>query len=531
MSIMNLISEQELQAMDRYRRLYAYNDYTSEANEAKIEYILRYWEQNKSKYLFNLLGKNLIYSKEIKYERPYNEIYDKFYDELNKEFDSPLKIFREYFTAKIDKAFNVDDYKNQPYWICLHLLEPTVLASNKANINCNIQVGDKKIQIQTDSKPVKVLKKIVNALDLDTELFEKFRVAHSLIHNQKIIKGELCLSIHPFDYMTMSDNDSDWESCMSWIQEGCYRRGTVDMMNSDCVVVAYIKASHDAHFSVNMDWNNKKWRQLFIVTKDFITGVKGYPYHNLELEKEVVQILGQFATENLGWEYYDQCPKFMDSYCRCSADPKATIETADGNEFSVHFFFETDTMYNDFHSECINHVLISTDIKEEREVYFNYSGPVVCMCCGETGKYYEDEEACYLVCDDCGNAEQEVWHYCDNCGCAIYDPYESVTLDSGQIICDCCHNEEQYFTDPITNYDYADSKANKIFVVNDNYDWDGKTTFKTVLTSYHSVPEWNDYFTCTHFEWTNFQYNNNTFFGYRVKRSNCTELGIKLFDK
>ena len=38
----------------------------------------------------------------------------------------------------------------------------------------------------------------------------------------------------------MSDNNSGWESCMSWRNNGCYRRGTVEMMNSPYVIVAYL---------------------------------------------------------------------------------------------------------------------------------------------------------------------------------------------------------------------------------------------------------------------------------------------------
>ena len=38
----------------------------------------------------------------------------------------------------------------------------------------------------------------------------------------------------------MSDNDYGWDSCMGWMNEGEYRLGTVEMMNSPCIVVAYI---------------------------------------------------------------------------------------------------------------------------------------------------------------------------------------------------------------------------------------------------------------------------------------------------
>ena len=92
------------------------------------------------------------------------------------------------------------------------------------------------------------------------EEFEDFRIKHSRILSEKEFIGRLSLSIHPLDFMTMSDNDSDWSSCMSWRTCGSYRRGTVEMMNSPCVVVAYLSASkpmvldRGSHFK----WNIKK---------------------------------------------------------------------------------------------------------------------------------------------------------------------------------------------------------------------------------------------------------------------------------
>ena len=76
---------------------------------------------------------------------------------------------------------------------------------------------------------MRVLSKIATAYNLPG--FEDFRIAQSLVTNQANLKGYITLSIHPLDYMTMSDNNCGWDSCMSWQEEGCYRQGTVEMMN------------------------------------------------------------------------------------------------------------------------------------------------------------------------------------------------------------------------------------------------------------------------------------------------------------
>ena len=77
------------------------------------------------------------------------------------------------------------------------------------------------LQIQQGMKPVKALQKIMKYFseyftDEDRKNFEDFRLKHSLILNDKTISGNLVFSIHPLDYMTMSDNSLNWHSCMSW---------------------------------------------------------------------------------------------------------------------------------------------------------------------------------------------------------------------------------------------------------------------------------------------------------------------------
>ena len=87
----------------------------------------------------------------------------------------------------------------------------------------------KQYVVSKGCKPMKALAKIAEAYDIDG--FEDFRICHSLVHNQKKIAGDITLSIHPFDYWTMSDNDCDWDSCMNWTNFGGYRQGTIEMMN------------------------------------------------------------------------------------------------------------------------------------------------------------------------------------------------------------------------------------------------------------------------------------------------------------
>ena len=85
----------------------------------------------------------------------------------------------------------------------------------------------------------------------------------------------------------MSDNNEDWESCMSWTQGGEYRVGTIEMMNSPYVIVAYLKSHHNLEWADN--WNSKKWRELYICSNDFVRSITGYPYKDEKITKLVLE--------------------------------------------------------------------------------------------------------------------------------------------------------------------------------------------------------------------------------------------------
>lgn len=518
MNILNLVSDEEKNMINDYRRYYAYNSDTNLEPEADVDTILRFWGKNKSKYLFDLLGQQFTYSQKIEYHRPLAEIRSQISDELNIRIDSPLKIFKEYYEKALKCLENEFGFLPQEYWVSLHLLEPYVLAENKADINFDMVLNGKKISIQTESKPVKIIRKIVLALELNEQLFEDFRIALSLILNQKTLKGDLCISIHPLDYMTMSDNSCDWSSCMSWKESGCYRRGTVEMMNSVSVVVAYLKSDHEFFLDSDHTWSNKKWRQLFIVDENFIAGIKGYPYKNIELQKEVIKILAKLAKENLGWEYYDQFCIYNDA-----AEP-LSISTKT-NELCFDFMFETNDMYNDFGSTD-SVIMVSTNYTDNATICYNYSGPSVCMCCGKAAAYYDDCEAECLVCCDCLDVEPEPECYCDNCGDPIWNSHEAIDLSGGHIICRCCYEDEQIFTDDINNLTYPFEEELKLYLIDENLK-PLKNYFPLKLHRgiwYTSM--WNTYFQARTPNW---RYIDNIGWGYTVKESECTKSGLKLF--
>ena len=387
---------------------------------APLEYRLRHWDAAKSEHLAQLFGNKLILEKEIVFATPESQLRSKISRVL---WDDTTAIGRFYklITDPTPYTLDYDEYDRRA-----RLFHTEFLACNRithlqkpVKIECNGQT----IQYSEGSKPVKVLGKLAHALGLDKE-YEEFRLAHSQILNQKELKGSLCLSIHPLDYMTLSDNASGWSSCMSWQENGCYRIGTVEMMNSPFVVVAYLKSSKEDFHWRDGQWNNKHWRTLIIVHPETIVNVKNYPYENNELTKECLEWLRQLAITNLNWNY-------LSEPCQLWAESNYPIESLG---HPVYFIPETDAMYNDF-GDGNPWALLNPDISSR--LHINYSGERNCMWCGDYLDLCGDESESYVFCESC--ADHGNWYYCECCNERVHE--DDVYWANGASYCSCCYEE------------------------------------------------------------------------------------------
>ncbi len=435
------LSETEQHLISSYIEEYARGDVTaSRSREASLEKILHVWDEAKSEYLDKVFGGQLILSKQVTFEKDQDEMIRELETSM---WRGSMQSFKRELEALVWNDGAASRALRNHACDVLSLINAGYMARNRYE-GCSYVIptpDGKEIQVQNGCKPLKVLGKIAQAYRM--EHFEDFRLEHSRILNQKVLRGELCLSIHPMDFMTMSDNECDWESCMSWMNYGSYRRGTVEMMNSKSVVVAYLKAKEDMRF-FNQYWANKKWRSLFIVTPNFISNVKGYPYQSDPLAAECCKWLAELAHANCGWEYKDKVLKY---------DHETWFDDQDGEKWKL--CFESWDMYNDFGSiehTCV--VAAHADTNYEHRYDFTYSGPATCMFCGHTGCDYDEEGA--LCCCDCAEC-----YYCTNCGDRIMsdDMYE---ID-GAYYCHYCYQDHAVEC-PITEETHYDNNLVPVYL-------------------------------------------------------------------
>lgn len=439
LNLIDYLTELDNKRIENFVKLYGTNDYIG--NE---EY-LSDWNNSKKK-LFRLLGGNLIYSMPIEIEKKADIIEAEMRKLVDHDF---MDLYDCLYYDSNDSRGWVTGNVSEAHWDRIPYIEN--LISNKVPELFKVTKKDhetgevKTLKITPGMKTMKAIKKVIDFLALDNEkihdLFEDFRLQHSRILNDKTIKGNLCFSIHPLDFITMSDNASNWSSCMSWTEAGCYHAGTVEMMNSNLVICVYLEGGRPYNFSQNFNkseddewiWNNKRWRQLFYCNKDIIVGGKAYPYRSDDLTYIALNKLREMAKENWNHTYTYGIEKYRDMiHINTIHKMNNNRMWARGyNPIKHNIIFDTNAMYNDmFNDKKTPYWCVRNKVKSN--IMLNLSGKVCCARCGEYNvvenidyNYFED----YIYDPDDDNISEE-----------DADDYNYRYAGTKRILCHSCYD-------------------------------------------------------------------------------------------
>ena len=445
--------------IDRYAVSPDSNTYYAEIKP--LETVLAEWNKAKNEALFKMFGGELILRRLFTYKQTSTGLAREIEHHYS---ESEPQAFHDWWNWSIKRNGNVKftldntegsstelaSYFYSKFYCIEQAFSYESLAANAYNgDDFKILFEDGTIfKVSTGMKPMKIIHKFVEKYgDSKAEtIFENFRLWHSRLLNQKTVDGELCLSIHPLDYMTMSDNANGWTSCMRWsnkfgeVDPGDYRAGTIECMNSPYIIVAYLHNPKKPLIHGNFEWNSKRWRELFIVNEGCISEIKGYPYQEENLTNGCISWIKELAQKNLGWTYNDEEVNMRDFYI------------IDDNNTIMFDFISSGHMYKDIgtlnkHAGRINldvlrdtkkfHHWSMTTLKSIKEdaVEIPYGGIGTCVYCGEELVPGRDSSVlcgrCEMVdtCACCGEAiegEDKYWIdelddyicydcYCDRC--------------------------------------------------------------------------------------------------------------------
>ena len=409
-----------------------------EYSDTHTRHFLRFWGEEKEPF-YRAFNSNFILKKEVYITKPLEDMQNEIAAMIHKGTDESKEAEKFYygFQKKIDELFDWREYENSTARTVLYslvtnndMLAKNVYTGRDFTLEGKYTVDGRDLRINSGAKTVKLIGKVAKALGCD-EGFETYRQLHSQVLNQKRLKGNLCLSIHPMDFITMSDNDCGWSSCMAWMEEpGDYRLGTIEMMNSPYVIIAYLETGEDMWISgEGYVWNDKKWRQLYVVTPELILGNKQYPYVNDELQGLCINWVRDLMQKTPGYGPYDEeAIQLRNNNYNIVKDMRV--------QFNLHFNY----MYNDIYDTRLAYVaydrLKDWLVEGNRDWYGkNLSGAAVCTNCGVEIEP-ESVDPRSVNCHSCSGSWQ-----CEHCHSwqSNYEPSYGV---DGMEVCEYCYYED-----------------------------------------------------------------------------------------
>ena len=111
---------------------------------------------------------------------------------------------------------------------------------------------------------------------------EDLQNAASMLIQEDKITGVLCLSVHPLDYISASENCHSWHSCHAL--DGDYRAGNLSYMVDKHTIMCYLRADNCDYilpdFPSEVPWNSKKWRVWIHLSDswDIMFAGRQYPF-------------------------------------------------------------------------------------------------------------------------------------------------------------------------------------------------------------------------------------------------------------
>lgn len=274
----------------------------SENSRINIREHLSNWAKNKS-HLYLAFGKKLKLEKEIELDFSGNSTYIKclisnFYQEITQ---SKVKRF-------LKSCSNAEVVMN-----CLN--------RNVSFENMKFRAGD---------KISKCIGKILDLYDITPAEKDSVLIKFSMLIQSVKVKGSAVLSIDPVDYITMSENNSNWESCHS--MSGCFRTGPFAYLQDGSTTISYVKPKDDCVFTYSdgktLSYSNKNWRQIVLFSKElkYATQLRQYPYTSQANQSTVASIVMDVLNAKSGLDYqihpidvYDM-PRYFPTLHECNGD-------------------------------------------------------------------------------------------------------------------------------------------------------------------------------------------------------------------
>lgn len=321
--------------------------------------------------------------------------------------------------------------------------------------------------ITKDTKLIKAFKYFIK----DKEVLNDLQSRASRIIQENKVEGKLCFSIHPLDYLSISETTHNWRSCHAL--DGEYRAGNLSYMMDNCTVICYLKSEQDTklpHFPDDVPWNDKKWRVLLYFNKlmDICFAGRQYPFSteqgmNWILDNCFNQIFNKRSTSIFGlgelslkwdkwstktinnieinghkFDFSDKRYIALDNGIKCIGD--IVINAEGSKQFN-------DVLYSNCYTPMYSCLTFKDPIVSKTEYFLfptthtahiEVGHKTICLRCG--GEEILDEGST-MMCYDCeyefGDSNNDTFCVCDRCGGRMLTD-DSYILTNDKIYCPQC---------------------------------------------------------------------------------------------
>lgn len=406
-----------------------FNQVISYSQNIKIinsDHLFNQWKKNKDWFLDHTGG-------ELIYEYP---------EKVSFSLSTNERIVKiEQFVAKIRY-----DYLNDALADFIFAMKDCFF-NNITTIDYYIPEQDK--IIRKGIKIVRAFKYFVKDKNIRTILQNE---ASRIIQEDKI-SGTLCISIHPLDFLSSSENNHNWRSCHAL--DGDYRAGNLSYMADSSTVMIYLRSDNMMklpNFPSSVPWNSKKWRVLLFFSNDkkMLFLGRQYPFFaegapEFILEKLLPQ-LGWYGwtpwtTTTIDNVIIDGYTHYLkNSYIPVGGHLLQLNELIQDGEDALNF---NDLLRSSCYKPMYSYRMLSDTLSSHYGTYktrFIIGAPVNCLRCGQNHVICSST----VLCSDCeekyGHLDNDDYGYCICCDRHFYLD-TGLLLDDGWVCSECADTQ------------------------------------------------------------------------------------------
>ena len=317
----------------------------------------------------------------------------------------------------------------------------------------------------TDGKKIPEGMKLIKAFkyfESDKRALRDIQDMASCVIQSNKIKGTLCFSVHPLDFLSSSENTYNWRSCHAL--DGEYRSGNLSYMVDNTTFMVYLKGADDVYLNSfgDVKWNSKKWRMLIHASErdEIMFAGRQYPIYSTDALDQVLNIYNNLMYGDFGYRkrYYGWQTDYIEDYTTTLGGVSTTFDLED------KYFVYNGRLYGMFdavkpgpEARNYNDLLFSTCYTRPAYTFLStwearsynprenpliVGGEVMCLHCGQ--RVITDPET--MRCDHCemnyGYEENDAYGSCSVCGARIYLDDAPYVGDYDEPVCDSCYHTE-----------------------------------------------------------------------------------------